>query len=378
MVLDGLTEDYKSIADQIEGRDSPPSLTEIHEKLLNHEAKLLSAVVTSPPIPLTANAATYRGNNNNSRNNYRNSHANQNWQPNPRPQHHTPRLYLGKCQLCGVTGHSARRCPQLMQAGSNYNPTQGVSGGSTVSWQPRVNLATAPYNSANWVVDSGATHHLTSDLQNLSFHHPYTGGEDVTIVDGSSLKITHTGSTLLPTSSRPLNLKDVLCVHDVRKNLISVYRMCNNNNVSVQFCPAKFQVKDLSTGARLLQGSTKNELYEWPVNHPITSLFASPSPKTDLYSWHSRLGHPSLPILKAVDTHFSLHVSDSLQTQLPCSNFLINKSHKLPFHSNTISSSQPLEILYSDVWTSPLISVDNFKYYLVIVDHYTRYTCCIL
>lgn len=26
------------------------------------------------------------------------------------------------------------------------------------------------------------------------------------------------------------------------------------------------------------------------------------------------------------------------------------------------------------MWTSPIVSIDNFKYYLVIIDHYTRYT----
>ena len=36
-VLEGLPEDYKQVIDAIKGRDSPPSLTEVHEKLLNHE-----------------------------------------------------------------------------------------------------------------------------------------------------------------------------------------------------------------------------------------------------------------------------------------------------------------------------------------------------
>lgn len=42
MILEGLPEDYKSIVDQIEGRDTPPTIAELHERLLNHEAKLLS------------------------------------------------------------------------------------------------------------------------------------------------------------------------------------------------------------------------------------------------------------------------------------------------------------------------------------------------
>lgn len=59
---------------------------------------------------------------------------------------------------------------------------------------------------------------------------------------------------------------------------------------------------------------------------------------------------------------------------LSCSNCLLNKSHKLPFSENSIVSTRPLKYLYSDVWTSPILSVDNFKYYLLIVDHYTRYS----
>ncbi|KAG7547625.1 hypothetical protein ISN44_As12g028440 [Arabidopsis suecica] len=62
-ILDGLSKDYKSIVNQMEGRDVPPSLTELHEKLLNHEANLLTA---APPAisPITAN---YVSNNRNQR-----------------------------------------------------------------------------------------------------------------------------------------------------------------------------------------------------------------------------------------------------------------------------------------------------------------------
>ena len=233
----------------------------------------------------------------------------------------------------------------------------------------------ANYNAANWLMDSGATHHLTSDLNNLALHQPYQGGEDVTIADGSGLTITHSGLASLSTLTRPLQLKDVLCVPDIQKNLISVYRLCNTNQVSVEFFPAHFQVKDLSTGTPLFQGKTKNELYEWPVTSSFASSFlATPTPKTTLTSWHSRLGHPSFSVLKSLVARFSLPISSSLKDSFQCTNCFINKSHQLPFYTNTITSSRPLEYLYTDVWSSPILSIDNFKYYLVIVDHHTRYT----
>ncbi|CAA7036429.1 unnamed protein product [Microthlaspi erraticum] len=59
LILDVLTEDYKSVIDQVEGRDTPPTITELHERLFNHEAKLLSAAdsAVSPHLPINANVA---------------------------------------------------------------------------------------------------------------------------------------------------------------------------------------------------------------------------------------------------------------------------------------------------------------------------------
>lgn len=230
-ILEGLPEDYKTVADQIEGREAPPSLTEIHEKLLNHEAKL--QLVSPPPtsVPVTANFTNYRGNSSNNHNRQNNSRrggysGNQNQSQNQPPIQHqtwkqqqltasaqpnTGRGYQGRCQICSVYGHSARRCPQLQ----GYS-TQQSSVPSSLPWQPRANVAHASlYNTSLWLLDSGATHHLTSDLNNLAIHQPYGEGEQVAIVDGSGLQITHTGSASLSTSS--LALKDVLCVPSVKK-----------------------------------------------------------------------------------------------------------------------------------------------------------------
>ncbi|XP_010501984.1 PREDICTED: uncharacterized protein LOC104779327 [Camelina sativa] len=299
-ILEGLTDDFKTVVYQIEGRDTSPSFVEVYEKFLNYESKLAAKATAAPVLPATAHNVSYRGSNSNNRHHGRSN--NRNTQSSSYRPNYTPRLYNGKCQICGVHGHSARRCSQLQLHASSYTP--GVSPVvSPTPWQPRAHMAAANmYNAGNWIVDSSATHHLTSDLNNLALHQPYTSGEEVTIADGSGLPITRIGSAILPTPTGSLTLKDVLYVPDVQKNLISVYRMCNTNGVSVHFFPAYFQVNDFHTGVPFLQGRTKNELYEWPVTILFArSFFASLTPKT--------------------------------------------------------------------------VSVDNFKYYLVIVDHFTRYTC---
>ncbi|XP_010473833.1 PREDICTED: uncharacterized protein LOC104753255 [Camelina sativa] len=260
-ILDGLPEEYCSIVDQVASKDVSPSIAYVHERLHNHEDKLL-AKVASPALPVTANVVTHRKNhhhrfNNAARHNTKVSNNNtpQTWQPNHNnAQKRNLRPYLGKCQFCNVQGHSGRRCPQLQNRNNAY-PLSTTS--PFTPWQPRANLAIGgSYGHDPCVMDSGATHHMTNDLGNLSIHQPYTGGDDVIIGDGSPLTIQQT-----------------------------VYRLCNANQVSVAFFPTHFQVKDLRSGALLLQGKTKNELYEWPVmTPPPTALFASSSPKTTLAS----------------------------------------------------------------------------------------------
>ena len=120
---------------------------------------------------------------------------------------------------------------------------------------------------------------------------------------------------------------------------------------------------------------SKEKLYEWPVmNFVPAAMFVSPSLKATLSSWHSRLGHPSIAILNKTLSKFSLPVSQLSSNTLSCSDCLINKSHKLSFSTSSITSTRPLEIIFSDVWSSPIISTDQYKYYLILVDHFTKNT----
>ena len=226
-----------------------------------------------------------------------------------------------------------------------------------------------------WLMDSGATHHITSDLQNMKIMQPYHGTDSVLIGDGSGLSISHTGSLSLPTLKHQLQLNNILCVPNIKKSLISVYRLCNANKVSVEFFPAYFQVKELSSGLPLFQGKTNDELYEWPTQTPnLQSFYASASPKPKQSDWHFRLGHPSSSILQSIVSSFSLPVANSVTPNTSCSDCAINKTHKFPFAQSPITSTKPLQYIFSDLWTSPILSIDNIKYYLVLVDHYTRYT----
>ena len=93
-----------------------------------------------------------------------------------------------------------------------------------------------------------------------------------------------------------------------------------------------------------------------------------------LYSYHeclSSLASSSWSPVYGLSTRFNLCIPNF--NNCLCIARLTNKSHKLPFNVSTLSSSTPLDLIYSDVWTSPVLSNDMFKYYVIFVDHYTHY-----
>lgn len=87
--------------------------------------------------------------------------------------------------------------------------------------------------------------------------------------------------------------------------------------------------------------------------------------------WHHRLGHPSHNMFCHIVSKNNLNVS-SIST-LDCTSCCMNKSHKLSFSTSSIVSNAPLQYIFTDVWTSPIYSYDGYKYYLIFVDHFSKY-----
>ena len=129
MITDGLNEEYQAVINMVNGEDTPISIEELHEKLLHRENALASIEApTSAFLPATANVAEYRPpyqNQNPARGVYRGSS-------------HGGYIggYQGKCQICRVYRHSAKRCNQLQNSqqhqyrgtSPHYNHPSSTSG----------------------------------------------------------------------------------------------------------------------------------------------------------------------------------------------------------------------------------------------------------
>lgn len=94
---------------------------------------------------------------------------------------------------------------------------------------------TNPVSKNLWDLGSGVTYHITFDLNNIALHQPCNRDEEVLIGDGSSLTISSTSSSSLPSLSYDLSLNNVLHVLENPKNLIFLYLLCNANKIFVEF-----------------------------------------------------------------------------------------------------------------------------------------------
>lgn len=113
-----------------------------------------------------------------------------------------------------------------------------------------------------WYMDPGASHHLKSNLDALINPMSYEDLEETMLGNDSTVPIAHYGEGCLSTQTIDLKLHGILYVLMLVKNLISVKKLCAENNVIVEFSPRFFCVKDVKGRIVILIGGTKQGLYK--------------------------------------------------------------------------------------------------------------------
>lgn len=121
-------------------------------------------------------------------------------------------------------------------------------------------------------------------------------------------------------------------------------------------------------GKVLLRGPLKQEIYE-VLSLSQVAYITHVHPTFNVL--HHIFGHPTFSILKQLCSSIDNPISKDKVCKCILRN--VNKIHKLPFAISTILSTTPLDYIYTDIWTSHVLSFDGYKYYLIFIDHYTKY-----
>ncbi|KAE8686002.1 putative zinc ion binding protein [Hibiscus syriacus] len=172
--------------------------------------------------------------------------------------------------------------------------------------------------SERWVVDTGATHHVTAYANKLLNASEYRGPGKLLIENGMPLDIVSVGSARVNTTYRILFLHELLHVPNITKNLLSVSNLARDNDVFIEFYPNRCCIRDEATGKLLLQGEESDGLYFFDLNYKPSAVCcaqANTCTSSTLVSelWHQRLGHPTAETLEKLASELGFKVnSDKL------------------------------------------------------------------
>ncbi|GJX81432.1 ribonuclease H-like domain-containing protein [Tanacetum coccineum] len=263
----------------------------------------------------------------------------------------------------GFNGHqqalySAAVQNQSASSGSTSQETQLPHAFNTLTLQDPAN--------SNWNMDTGASSHLNSSVNNLSTIFNSRIYPSVLVGDGKSIPVTNTGHSTLPTPYRTLHLNNVLITPNIVKNLISVRQFVRENKCTIEFDEFGFSVKDFWTRQILLRCDSTGDLY------PVTSPSYPQAFLVGQQTWHQRLGHPGSEVLRSLVSN-NLISCNKTQSSVLCHACQLGKHVRLPFSLSETIVKAPFDIIHSDLWTSPLTSVSGIKYYVLFLDHFSHY-----
>ncbi|KAK2366753.1 putative mitochondrial protein [Trifolium repens] len=239
-----------------------------------------------------------------------------------------------------------------------------------------VNYVTTPGSPSHpWIIDSGATDHISSSL---SYFTTYRTIKPIPInLPNGQQAITSIRGTIHLTNT--ITLFDVLYVPHFSFNIVSVTKLTNHSPCFVSFYDDHCLVQEMSTLKMIGKARVTHGLYE--VDLPQTNLvpstfkhFANNTCTSIPHSniWHYRLGHPSLQsynLIQKNDNYVSsLH-------HLVCDTCHFAKQRKLSFPLSSSVSNNAFDLIHVDIWgpfETP--SITGHRYFLTIVDDKTRFT----
>jgi hypothetical protein len=270
-------------------------------------------------------------------------------------------MVFGTCNRCGI-GHVPSQCP-------NRDPSTMRTPSPSANYADYHSQA-----STRWLPDTGCNGHAAMDQQSLAESEPYYGKDSLYVGDGKCLPILHIGSTKIHSPLKTFTLSNVLHVPQLKRNLLSVQKFCQDNDVFFEFHSTFFAGKDKFTRTTLLTGPSENGLYSIclpPIRPLHTVAFSAVRASTN--TWHQRLGHPHPDLLKSMLSSFSLPVSNK-SLNFSCTSCHMGKSSKLHLLPSSFKSTHVLDLIFCDVWGPASVnSFNGDSYFLLCVDHFTRY-----
>uniref|UniRef100_A0A2N9FUB4 Integrase catalytic domain-containing protein n=1 Tax=Fagus sylvatica TaxID=28930 RepID=A0A2N9FUB4_FAGSY len=287
-----------------------------------------------------------------------------------------------KCTHCGRTNHTVDFCWKLHGKPAWANHTT-VDGNNSTPSKEQVLISKAEYDSilqrgssssmvasgntclhsssnSSWVIDSGASDHMTGNSSLLSNISDPCSPFSVTVANGTKTPVQGIGTVSTPN----LTFSNVLYLPEFPFNLLSVHKLTVALHCSIAFFPSYCVFQDLKTKRTIGGGFEKDGLYYFRPFH--TSIPSALRSSVSPYQWHCRLGHPSFLNLQKLVPSLSDFSSFNCET---CE---LSKHHRATFKlRNDEPCLHPFELVHSDVW-GPARTTDRSQLFATFQSFYAE------
>ncbi|KAH0762701.1 hypothetical protein KY290_018774 [Solanum tuberosum] len=237
--------------------------------------------------------------------------------------------------------------------------------------------------STHWILDSGASEHLSSDSSLFINLKPLHSSVYVNLPDSTKVQATHIGSVAL---FPDLIVHKALYIPSFRINLLSIHKLCVQLQCLIIFSSTNCFLQGPSMKRPLALGDVKEGLYQLQFSSQLSKkrvqnrALSAQIPSlvsfsnsvviqkdSDVKLWHHRLGHLPLSAMKYIRS-FAFNCIPNCY----CDICPLGRQSKLHFPISEIKSNSIFELIHVDTWgpyKSP--TYNGFKYFLTIVDDFS-------
>jgi transposase InsO family protein len=284
-----------------------------------------------------------------------------------------------KCNGCGAVGHFKRDCPKFKNDLRNViNQKRDNKANAAGHGQQYTNFVLFSNNTGgNWIIDSGASCHMTPQKNLFSVINENFRAV-IVVANGHSIEATGKGTieVMTRTSSggaASVKLRDVLYVPALKESLISVPQLSKEGFI-VKFDQSRVNLKRNGIVQEIGALNSRNQ-YRLNANG-FKALASSESEELCAHEWHRRLAHRNLADIRMMIRLDALK-GKKCECSDQCEDCMKGKMSRMPFPIASRPVRDIMDVIVSDV-CGPLSieSLKKKKYFVTFIDVHSGY-CCI-
>lgn len=287
------------------------------------------------------------------------------------------------CVFCKRTNHNVDECFRLKnkkQKEEKKDPTTKISNINETKASTSDEMLFGiqeQYVSSNWILDSGATSHITND-KSLFCLLDESYKNTVNVANGNSVKIRGIGECKVKlvnehggiTNARFLN---VLYAPDLNGSYLSIKKLSEKGYV-VNFLNEKAKISFLDK--QIAVATISNNLFQ--LNNQEDSVNTLIANKKCIHFWHRVFGHRDINLIQSMFKNKLIAdlPIDKCECNSTCDVCLMGKMTRKRFSSDRPKQSkQVLDAIHTDLCgPMPVQTHSGKRYMLTFIDDHSRYT----